>query len=270
MILVVGDAMTDKYYFADVTRISPEAPVPVAQIQRTEEREGGAANVLNNARAMGAQARGLFSRSPEPVVKIRVIGKAQQMIRLDFDQPQEPVSEAEFAIIVNDAKIVIFSDYGKGGLAHVDKLISMAKSASKVVLVDPKGYDYTRYAGADVVKPNLDEMRALIGGWSSEEQLAEKVRLLRKNTGIKAILLTRAAAGMTLYTESGAFNIPSTAKEVYDVSGAGDTAIAAFAVAQSMGHDWLSAAQYANKAAGIACGRFGTAIVNKEEVFGPA
>lgn len=267
MILVSGDAVTDRYYHSDVTRISPEAPVPVAKVIRTEEREGGAANVLNNVRAMGAKAVGLFSRSPEPVVKIRVISRAQQMIRIDFDAPQEPISTAEFASIMPDARHVIFSDYGKGGLANVQALIECAKSVGAQVYVDPKGYDYTRYRNADVVKPNLDEMRELVGGWATDEQLAEKAQRLRRDIGIKAILLTRAASGMTLYTESGAFNIPSVAKEVYDVSGAGDTAIAAFAVAQTLGHDWLSAAQYANKAAGVAVARFGTAVVNKEEVF---
>ena len=267
MILVCGDAMRDQYWHSDVTRISPEAPVPVAKIIKQEEREGGAANVLNNVRAMGGQAVGLYACSLEPIVKIRIIAKSQQMIRLDFDVPQEPISIAEFSIAALNAKYVIFSDYGKGGLAHVQDLILLAKENGAQVYVDPKGYDYTRYRLADVVKPNLDEMRELVGGWSTEAQLAEKATKLRRDIGIKAILLTRAAAGMTLFTESGAFNIPSAAKEVYDVSGAGDTAIAAFAVAQTMGHDWLSAAQYANKAAGIAVGRFGTAVVTKEEVF---
>jgi len=267
VILVCGDAMQDHYWRSDVTRISPEAPVPVAKVISKEVREGGAANVLNNVRAMGAQAVGLFSRSPEPIVKIRVIARSQQMARIDFDAPQEPVSTAEFSIAALDAKYVIFSDYGKGCLVHVQDMILMAKETGCQVYVDPKGYDYTRYKMADVVKPNLDEMRELVGGWASEAQLTEKAANLRRAMGIKAILLTRAAAGMTLYIESGAFNIPSAAKEVYDVSGAGDTAISAFAVAQSMGHDWLSAAQFANKAAGLAVAKFGTAVITKEEVF---
>lgn len=259
--------MLDIYWRSDVNRISPEAPVPVAKVVGKEAREGGAANVLNNVRAMGAQAVGLFSRSPDPTVKIRVISRSQQMVRIDFDAPQKPISTAEFSVAALDAKAVIFSDYGKGGLVNVQQLIEMAKQSGCQVYVDPKGYDYTRYRNADVVKPNLDEMRELVGGWSNEAQLTDKAAQLRKDMGIKAILLTRAAAGMTLYTESGAFTIPSAAKEVYDVSGAGDTAIAAFAVAQSMGHDWLSAAQYANKAAGCAVAKFGTAVITKEEVF---
>lgn len=266
MILVVGDRMTDTYWHSDVTRISPEAPVPVAKVTRTESREGGAANVFNNVVAMGSDAMALYGAG-DSIVKIRVIGKSQQMIRADFDHPQEPVYTDGFNANIHAARHVIFSDYGKGSLANVQDLILIAKERGATVYVDPKGYDYTRYRLADVVKPNLDEMRELVGGWSTEAQLAEKATKLRRDIGIKAILLTRAAAGMTLFTESGAFNIPSAAKEVYDVSGAGDTAIAAFAVAQTMGHDWLSAAQYANKAAGIAVGRFGTAVVTKEEVF---
>lgn len=267
MILVCGDAMVDRYWWADVNRISPEAPVPVAKVIRTEEREGGAANVLNNVSAMNGQAVGLFSPSPEPIVKIRVIGRSQQMVRVDFDVPQEPISVDKFSAAVLGRKNVIFSDYGKGALTHVQDMILIAKEAGCNVYVDPKGHDYTRYRHADVVKPNLDEMRELVGGWSTEEQLAEKVYNLRKSIGIKAILLTRAAAGMTLFIEAGAFNIKSVAKEVYDVSGAGDTAIAAFAVAQTHGHDWLTSAQYANVAAGVAVSRFGTTVVKFSEVF---
>jgi rfaE bifunctional protein kinase chain/domain len=259
--------MIDIYWRSEVNRISPEAPVPVAKVIDKESREGGAANVLNNVRAMGAQGMGLFSHSETPTVKIRVISRSQQMVRIDFDAEQKPITKAEFRNNLQGVNYVIFSDYGKGGLVYVQDLIIIAKEAGCQVYVDPKGYDYTRYRLADVVKPNLDEMRELVGGWATEAELTEKAYRLRKEIGIKAILLTRAAAGMTLYIESGAFNIPSVAKEVYDVSGAGDTAIAAFAVAQTLGHDWLSAAQYANKAAGVAVSRFGTAVVKKEEVF---
>ena len=269
MILVCGDAMTDRYWYGDVHRISPEAPVPVAKILRTEEREGGAANVLNNVRAMGARAVGLFSRTPEPIVKIRVIGRSQQMMRIDFDTPQEPVSEAEFSILCHDGHIVVFSDYGKGGLKYVQSLIEIAKQNEKIVLVDPKGYDYTRYRNADVVKPNLDEMREMVGGWASEDELLDKASHLVKEKGIGAILLTRGAAGMTLITKDSLRSYASVAKEVYDVSGAGDTAIAALAVAMLDGYPLERAVEIANKAAGIVVGRQGTAVATKEEVFGP-
>lgn len=264
MILVCGDAMVDRYIWADVTRISPEAPVPVAKVIREEERQGGAANVLNNVLAMGAVAAGAFSPSKNRILKIRVIGKNQQMLRLDYDHPQEPISKLEDVA----ANVVIFSDYGKGALKNVDTLIEQAKQAGAIVLVDPKGHDYTRYRNADMVKPNTDEMKELVGGWSTEEQLNAKAQQLRKDAYIGAILLTRAAAGMTLFTDQGAHHIPAAAKEVYDVSGAGDTAIAAFAVALTRGCDYITAAQYANKAAGVAVSRFGTTVVNKEEVFG--
>lgn len=268
MILVCGDAMTDRYYFGDVRRISPEAPVPVVAVSRTEDREGGAANVANNVRALGVACETIFSSSKDKIVKIRVIAKNQQVCRVDFDVPQGPVDVSAFRDRLQDCSTVIFSDYGKGALGNVPELISIVKQAGKTVLVDPKGHDYSRYFGADVVKPNLDEMKELVGGWSSETQLVDKASDLRARCGLKAILLTRAAAGMTLFTCDGSFDIPSVAREVYDVSGAGDTAIAAFAVALTHGHDYLSAARYANKASGIVVGRFGTAVANKEEVFG--
>lgn len=266
MILVVGDRMIDRYIWADVTRISPEAPVPVAKVIREEERQGGAANVLQNVAAMGAEAIGMFSASEDQVRKIRVVGKNQQMLRLDYDSPQQPIRG--WMDIGTPYDVVIFSDYGKGALANVQDLIERARQDGATVLVDPKGHDYTRYRNAHLVKPNTDEMKELVGGWSTEEQLAEKVQKFRQDAHVGAILLTRAAAGMTLFTDGGATHIPAAAKEVYDVSGAGDTAIAAFAVALTRGCSYIEAAHYANKAAGIVVGRFGTAVATKEEVFG--
>ena len=261
MILVCGDAMLDRYWFGDVARISPEAPVPVVRMRREEERPGAAANVARNIEAMGGACRAMYGDG-ERIVKLRVIGRSQQMVRVDFDHPQQPITD------IPKAEIVVFSDYGKGSLANIQDLIKQAKSSGAIVLVDPKGYDYERYAGADVVKPNLDEMKAMVGGWKDEADLERKAQKLREQAGIGAILLTRAAEGMTLYTESGAIDIPSVAKEVYDVSGAGDTAIAALAVALSRGCELHEAAGYANKAAGIAVGRFGTSVATREEVFG--
>lgn len=268
MILVCGDAMIDRYYFCDVTRISPEGPVPVALVQRTEDREGGAANVANNVKAMGAASLSCFSPSAECVTKIRIIGRSQQLVRVDFDPPQEPLDAEDFSAQLRLAKYVIFSDYGKGSLANIQGLILKAKAAGKTVLVDPKGYNYKRYAGADVVKPNVDEMRELVGGWATEDELLAKARDLLRRAEIQAILLTRAAKGMTLFTMQGHTQIPAVAQEVYDVSGAGDTAIAAFAVALSRGHGFHIAASYANKAAGIVVGRFGTSVATEKEVFG--
>ena len=266
-ILVCGDAMTDRYWFGEVLRISQEAPVPVVRVIREEERPGAAANVARNVVAMGSSCETLFSPSSDPVVKIRVIGKQQQVVRVDFDRPQDPVSSDEFDRKIALADIVVFSDYGKGALAEVKTLLMRAKQRGKTVLVDPKGYDYTRYRGADLVKPNLHEMRELVGRWGSEDDLRRKAERVMRDAHIGAILLTRAEAGMTLYQASGATHIASEAREVYDVSGAGDTAIAAVAVALEHGYTLEESARYANRAAGIVVGRFGTAVASREEVF---
>jgi rfaE bifunctional protein kinase chain/domain len=235
---------------------------------RTEDRDGGAANVVNNVRAMGVPCEAVFSPSEEKVVKIRVIGKNQQMVRVDFDAPQSPASIDDYVLKMLWADIVLFSDYGKGALANVAEMVALANARGKTVLVDPKGYDYKKYRGADLVKPNLDEMKEVVGGWCDEAELTEKATRLRHDAGIGAILLTRASDGMTLYQESGVTSISAQAQEVFDVSGAGDTAIAAFAVALTRGYTMGEAAKYANKAAGIVVGRFGTAVATGKEVFG--
>lgn len=262
--MVLGDAMIDEYWTGEVSRISPEAPVPVLSVKKTERREGAAANVAANVRAMGCEVVTDFGQEAQ-VLKIRAIGRHQQMLRLDFDYPQTPISKA---VKFESGSIVIFSDYGKGALANIAALILRAKIAGCTVLVDPKGYDYERYRYADVVKPNLEEMRVMVGGWKDEADLTRKAQELRRRANIKAILLTRAAEGMTLYTDSGSHHLPTEAQEVYDVTGAGDTAIAALACALARGHDLLSSCGFANRAAGIVVGRFGTAVASAEEVFG--
>lgn len=264
MILVAGDRMVDRYWFGDVNRISPEAPVPVLRVSREEERQGAAANVAANVIAMGVPCHAVYSPSSEPVLKIRGVCRNQQMLRMDFDHPQAPIER----LPTTEAKIVVFSDYGKGALDNIERLIAQANEAGMDVLVDPKGYDYTRYKWSYIVKPNLDEIRVVLGGWKSEADLEKKAQELRKRSHISALLLTRAAEGMTLYDDSGAHHIAANAKEIYDVTGAGDTAIAALAVAIHRGSNPLEAAFYANRAAGIAVGHFGTAVVTGEEVFG--
>lgn len=260
--------MLDKYWFGDVERISPEAPVPVVKMGRMEDRPGAAANVAANCVAMGVECNTLYSGSLEPVVKIRVIARQQQVARVDFDEPQDPIDEGKFGELVQDSGIVVFSDYGKGSLANIRALISIAKSFGKIVLVDPKGHDYHRYSLADLIKPNIHEMREMIGGWGTEAHLERKASQLMRETDIRAILLTRASDGMTLFTADRTSHIPCVAKEVFDVSGAGDTAIAAVAVALTRGNTLEEAARYANKAAGIVVGRFGTAVATEAEVFG--
>lgn len=258
--------MVDKYWFGEVDRISPEAPVPVVKMSRQEERPGAAANVARNCEAMGAEVYTVFSPTREKVVKIRLIAKQQQVARIDFDEPQEPVSEAMFEALVPQADVVVMSDYGKGALANAADLISIAKQHGKPVLVDPKGVSYERYRYADVVKPNLHEMKELVGGWTSEDQLDAKVKSVMSGFDLGAVLLTRAQEGMTLYDSLSVKKIPAEAREVFDVSGAGDTAIAALAVGIAKGLPLERAAHFANRAAGIAVGRFGTAVVTSDEV----
>lgn len=270
-ILVVGDAMLDHYWIGDVNRISPEAPVPIINVTHDETRQGAAANVVANIIALGGET--LYSFCKTQCRKYRIMGKNQQIVRADFDAapPAHEIDEMEgyFNDRLPDCDIVVFSDYGKGAFRNVTSLVNRAKEAGKMVLIDPKGYKYRKYAGADLVKPNLDEIRQFVGGWDNEDELEHKVNHARREARIGRILLTRAGDGMSLYDDSGVHHFPSVAQEVFDVTGAGDTAIATLAVCLNMGMDWMEAVKYANKAAGIVCGRVGTATATKEEVFGP-
>src|SRR3990167_6406780 len=228
-ILVCGDSMIDEYWWGDVDRISPEAPVPVVLVKKQEDRFGAADNVAANIQALGGEAYTAVCATSR---KIRLVARHQQVARIDFDfEPRGlPSMEATFRSALPKCDIVVFSDYGKGTLVHIETLINEAKSLGKIVLVDPKGYDYSKYAGADCVKPNLDEIRHVVGGWGSEEQLAAKIKLLMGKTYIERILLTLGPEGMSLYDEAGVTHYAARAKDVYDVTGAGDTAIAALAV----------------------------------------
>jgi rfaE bifunctional protein kinase chain/domain len=258
VILVCGDAMRDVYWHGEVTRISPEAPVPIISVKRVEELPGAAANVAANVRAMGVECRALCGRQTKEVTKIRLVVKGRQEYRVDFDHPQAPIESLKS----DSFCVVIFVDYGKGTLANVQKLIHQAKDAGCTVLVDPKGYDYAKYRGADVIKPNLDEMKVMVGGWKDEADLAVKVEKIRKDADIGAVLLTRSSDGMTLYTQNGAKHFPAEAKEVVDVTGAGETAIAALGVGLHRGLSLEDSVALANKAAGIKVGMFGpTAVV---------
>lgn len=262
MILVVGDAMRDVYWHGEVTRISPEAPVPVISVKRVEEVEGAAANVAANVRAMGVPCFGYFGESRR-VEKIRLVVKGRQEYRVDFDHQQEALVGLPDTTI---PPIVIFVDYGKGTLSNVQDLIREAKEAGSTVLVDPKGYDYEKYRGADVVKPNLDEMKVMVGGWKDEHELAEKAKAIITKAEIGALLLTRASDGMSLYTKDLGYHIPAVAKEVIDVTGAGESAIAALGVGLHRGLSLEQSVVLANKAAGVAVGKFGPYAVQKEEL----
>jgi rfaE bifunctional protein kinase chain/domain len=200
-----------------------------------------------------------------------VIGRQQQLLRIDFENVPAPealdAKRAEFDARLSSAKVVIFSDYGKGGLAHVDRMIAQARAAGKIVLVDPKGDDFERYRGATMLTPNLGEFRQVAGRWSSEAELAQKAEKLRQSLGIDALLVTRSEEGMTLFSSTGALHVPAVAKEVYDVSGAGDTVIATLGVMLAAGLDMAQAVRWANEAAGIVVGKLGTAVVHPDELF---
>ncbi len=296
-LLVVGDVMLDRYWFGEVERISPEAPVPVVRIATTEERLGGAANVARNVTALGARA-GLLSvvGNDEPgravagllrqsqvsdhlhvdatlatTVKLRVIGRRQQIARIDFESA--PVAEVlaahfqQFQSLLDLHDLVVLSDYGKGGLTHIVKMIEAARAASRPVIVDPKGDDYSRYAGATLITPNRTELREVVGRWRDEADLERRAQKLRADLGLQAVLLTRSEEGMSLFTDEGAWTVPAQAREVFDVSGAGDTVIAVLGTMLAAGLGLREAARLANHAGGIVVGKLGTATVTYDELF---
>jgi rfaE bifunctional protein kinase chain/domain len=210
--------------------------------------------------------------SAPTTVKLRVIGRQQQLLRIDFETPpsREVLASklADFEAALPACNAVILSDYGKGGLAHIARMIGRARAAGKKVLGDPKGDDWSRYKGAHVVTPNRSELREVAGSWKSEADLARRVRALRRKLGIEALLLTRAEQGMTLFTARGATHFKAEAREVFDVSGAGDTVIAALGTMLAAGVRLEQAVRIANRAAGIVVGKLGTAVATRKEVFG--
>lgn len=205
-------------------------------------------------------------------VKLRVIGRAQQLIRMDFETPPQhdalAVQAAVYAQIVPLQGCVLFSDYAKGGLAHVSDMIAKARELGKPVLVDPKGSDYLRYQGATAITPNRGELAAVVGAWGSEEDLATKAQNLRQRLQLQALVLTRSEEGMTVFDAQGSFSVATQAREVFDVTGAGDTVIATLAACTAAGMSLREALPYANKAGGVVVGRFGTATASFDEVFG--
>ncbi|WP_186133869.1 D-glycero-beta-D-manno-heptose-7-phosphate kinase [Burkholderia gladioli] len=296
-VLVVGDVMLDRYWFGNVNRISPEAPVPVVHVQRQEERLGGAANVARNIVTLGANAGllcvvgtdepgerivGLLGESGvethlerdaqlPTTIKLRVLAQQQQLLRVDFEaSPQHEVllaGLARFDTLLPSHGVVLMSDYAKGGLTHVTTMIAKARAAGLPVLVDPKGADWARYRGASLITPNRAELREVVGNWHSEDDLRARVRELRASLALDALLLTRSEEGMTLFSEAGELNVPALAREVFDVSGAGDTVIATVAAMLGAGLSLDAAVMLANRAAGIVVGKLGTATVEYGELF---
>ncbi len=295
-VLVVGDVMLDRYWFGEVERISPEAPVPVVHVAKREDRLGGAANVARNVAALGAQVTlvGLVGQDEAATrvktllneagvqahlvtdahhpttLKMRVLGRQQQLLRIDFEEKPTPAlldSLADrVAPLLAQHDLVVFSDYAKGALAQVEALIAMAREKGLPILVDPKGSHYQRYRGASLVTPNRSEMQQAVGHWKSESELSDRAQALRAQLELEALLVTRSEQGMTLFTEAGSDHVEAQAHEVFDVSGAGDTVLATLAVMRAAGVPWAESMRWANRAGGIVVGKLGTSIVTAGEL----
>jgi D-glycero-beta-D-manno-heptose-7-phosphate kinase len=297
-VLVVGDVMLDRYWYGDKLRVSDEAPVLIVKIEddRTIETPGGAANVAANAAALGANVALLsVVGNDEPgrslaellkkagvntnlhrdsdiatTVKLRVIGRKQQILRIDFETP--PSHEvlldklADYERMISDRNVIILSDYGKGGLTHIARMIELARAQGKTVLVDPKGDDYSKYVGATIVTPNRAEFREVAGSWKSDEEFTRKAQALREKLKLEALLVTLGEDGMKLYQAGGVRHEKARAREVFDVSGAGDTVIATLGVMLAAGMPLEEAVKVSNVAAGIKVLKFGTAVVQPKEL----
>jgi len=296
-VMVVGDVMLDRYWFGEVERISPEAPVPVVKVGRMEDRPGGAANVARNVAALGAatsllsvvgedepgqslirlleQVKVNVSMQIDPAIsttlKLRVVGRQQQLLRIDFETaPSHEVLQSkllEYERTIGAMDALILSDYGKGGLTHIEVMLKKARQLGKPVFIDPKGDDYGRYRGATVLTPNRSELRQVVGKWRDEADLLVRAQNLRQQLDLEALLVTRSEEGMSLFTADGVTHEPALAREVFDVSGAGDTVIAALASMRAGGCAWVDAMRVANVAAGVVVGKLGTAVCTRAELL---
>ncbi len=296
-VLVAGDAMLDRYWFGEVSRISPEAPVPVVRVARMEERPGGAANVARNVAALGAQAHLLSvvgrdeaarvlerllreenvdcqltaDDTLDTTVKLRVIGRQQQLLRIDFENaPASSALESKlthFQERLSRCDVVVLSDYAKGALVHVQQMIRAARSAGRTVLVDPKGDDYEKYRGASMLTPNQGEFRAVVGSWREEADFERRGHALRERLELDALLVTRSEEGASLFLPGEVVHVKAEAREVFDVSGAGDTVIATLAAMLGAAVEVREAVRWANRAAGIVVGKLGAAVVTPDELL---
>jgi D-beta-D-heptose 7-phosphate kinase/D-beta-D-heptose 1-phosphate adenosyltransferase len=296
-VLIVGDIMLDRYWYGGTSRISPEAPVPVVKVNQIEDRPGGAANVALNISALGSAAiligragqdeaaRVLLqqlasagiktdfeqSASVPTITKLRVVSRHQQLLRMDFEESFAALPQAEIAsrLANNLAGVgaLILSDYGKGTLSDPQVLIQMARKAGVPVLVDPKGTNFEKYRGATLLTPNLGEFEAVVGACQNEADLLEKGLALISKFELSALLITRSEQGMTLLRPGKPeLHLPALAKEVYDVTGAGDTVIAVLAAALAAGSPIEQAVALSNVAASIVVGKLGTASVSAPEL----
>ncbi|QSX36535.1 bifunctional D-glycero-beta-D-manno-heptose-7-phosphate kinase/D-glycero-beta-D-manno-heptose 1-phosphate adenylyltransferase HldE [Shewanella sedimentimangrovi] len=297
-VLVVGDVMLDRYWVGPTGRISPEAPVPVVRINQIEDRPGGAANVALNiaalggkvllsglvgeddnaaalttgVQALGVEPRWLIQKDKPTITKLRVLSRNQQLIRLDFEEPFDAAASAELMARaeqqLGEVDVVVLSDYAKGAIANPADFIAKARAKGVKVLVDPKGSDFSRYRGASLITPNMSEFEAVVGPVANEADLVAKAQGLLKAFSFDAVLVTRSEKGMTLITaDAPELHIPTVAREVYDVTGAGDTVISALATAIAAGAELPQACAIANTAAGVVVGKLGTSTVSRIELI---
>jgi rfaE bifunctional protein kinase chain/domain len=292
-VLVVGDTMLDRYWTGTVDRISPEAPVPVVNVQQVEERAGGAGNVAANIASLGAGSQLLSfvgdddagrrvnsilemagvdrhlhidprSRTTE---KLRIVSRNQQLLRADFEDRPDPDllarSVTDFKELLNGTDVVVISDYGKGGLANVVEMIGVAKERGVPVVVDPKGRDFTRYFDATMVTPNRQEFENITGVSVNSPKFAQAAAELVESAGLEGLLVTLGADGMILFLANGdVIRQEARVREIYDVSGAGDTVVAVIAVAIGLKLDWTLSLELATRGASAVVGRFGTSVVS--------
>ncbi len=295
-VLVVGDLMLDRYWHGPTSRISPEAPVPVVHVNEIEERAGGAGNVALNLSSLNAKVsligycgqdeaadalQGLLRRSGvncllerlddfPTITKLRIMSRHQQLIRLDFEEGFHDLNQntlyQQCRPAMQDADVIILSDYGKGTLSAVERLIGLANELNKPVLVDPKGSDFDRYRNASIITPNISEFEAVVGTCKNQDNLVEKGLKLIGKLNLQALLVTRGEHGMTLLTQDGqALHLPTHAREVFDVTGAGDTVISVLAAGLAAGLTADQATRLANVGAGIVVGKLGTATISVDE-----
>lgn len=296
-VLVVGDVMLDRYWHGKATRISPEAPVPVVKVNGSEDRPGGAANVALNIAALGAAATiagitgqdeagdeltrrltaaGVLchfqaSTDAPTITKLRVISQHQQLLRVDFEQPFS-AEDVDVLVVhalaaLDHTQVLVLSDYGKGSLSDTQSLIKAALARAIPVVVDPKGRDFEKYRGATVITPNLSEFEAVAGVCSSEDELIRRGQQLRQDLELEALLITRGEHGMTLLQDNKVpFHLPAQAREVFDVTGAGDTVVSVLAAALAAGESLQTGTALANLAAGLVVGKLGTAAISGPEL----
>lgn len=304
-VLVVGDLMLDRYWHGGTGRISPEAPVPVVKIDESEERPGGAGNVALNISTLGAKpvvlgitgkdeaAKILERRLSQQnvschfvqlddyptITKLRVISRHQQLIRLDFEEPpivsNGCLIKEKFLTLLDDVETIVFSDYAKGTLHFVSELVQLAKQAGKKIIIDPKGSQFEKYRGASLITPNLSEFEAVVGHCENDEQLVEKAKNLCIKLELEALLITRSEQGMTLVqnpkhsqnsNNTQAVHLPTQARDVFDVTGAGDTVVSVIATGIAAGMSLLDAVKLSNLAAGVVIAKLGTASVGIQEL----